>query len=477
MKLFDVIPEGLFQLLTGSYKQVYAECLLLLYEYTQTERFGIRYEVMRDLIQELLESRVEYGDALDGLEGEEEGADSRQDQVSMEEVTRAKAGFILRRLERLRWVDVETRNQFERFLVLPHYASRIIGVLRELCEARTVEYQRFAFLIFQSLTGEAAKQQPCSAVLSAADVSRQFRQELIALYNNMKHHMEQVVQQSTIQEVLDHHFDQYKSQIIDKSYHRLKTSDHVARYRLQILHTVQQWLLDPEILRDAANDGVKSGIYPSAEEAERAVKEALFFIEDTFAGLEDIFYQIDVRHNQYLRSSFERARYLSQQNEGLETQLARMLELMGKHKQGPVLDGDRLFALRQVRMLSEPSLLPPRRKRAPHQPEAHVVVDMPAHVREELRGKNAEKIRKAVTRKKVDDYVLGKLGGRPEMEMQELAPRTVEEFILLGYVYLYGSDGGSGFKIKRNPERQVMLVGGYRFDNHIVQRKEGGRRR
>lgn len=88
--------------------------------------------------------------------------------------------------------------------MLPHYANRLIGVLKELCEARTVEYQRFAFLVYQSLTGEGARLQPCSAVMSAAEVSGQIRQELVALYNNMKHLMEQEGRvASCIRETLD----------------------------------------------------------------------------------------------------------------------------------------------------------------------------------------------------------------------------------------------------------------------------------
>ncbi|MNW48891.1 hypothetical protein D3C74_262810 [compost metagenome] len=476
MKLFDVIPEGLFQLLTGSNKQIYAEILLLLFENTQSERFGVRYEVMRDLIQELLETRLELGESISDLDEEEKPSIQHgHEQISLEEVTRAKANAILRRLERMRWVDVETRSQFDRYLVLPHYASKLIGLFKELCEAKSVEYQRFAFLIYQSLTGEAAKQQPCSAVLSAAEVSRQFRQEIIALYNNMKSHMEQVVQKTTIQEVLDHHFEQYKSQIIDKSYHRLKTSDHVAKYRMQILNTVQQWLLDSTLLEEAVLDGVNSGMYAVIEEAERAVKEALFFIEDTFLGLDELFYQIDVRHNQYLRSSYERARYLSQQNEGTEQQIARLLEMLNRNS--PLEEEDRIFSVRQTRTLTEYSLLPPRRKRAPHQAEVHVVVDIPDHIREELKGKSVEKIKKAVTRMKVDDYVLQRLEGRTEMELLELAPKTAEEFILLGYVYLYGNDGGSRFNIRRKAERQVLLIGGYRFDNHTIEQKEGAKQR
>ena len=471
MKLFEVLPDGLFQLLTGTNKQIYAEALQLIYEQAQTERFGVRYELMRDLRQEMLETTDELGHSISGLVEEESGSVQDQAQMTLEDYTRSQAGVMLRRMERLKWIDIETRSQFERYIVLPHFASRIIGVLKELCEARTVEYQRFAFLIYQSLTGEAAKLQPFSAVLGAADVTGQFRQELVALYNNMKHHMEQVAVQTTIKDVLDHHFDRYKSQIIDKSYHRLKTSDHVARYRMQIMNTVQQWLLDGERLEEAALDGVSGGMYSSREDAERAVKQALFFIEETFSGLEELFYQIDVRHNQYLRSSYDRARYLSQQNEGIDHTLAEVIEAIRSGL--PEEATDKLFALRQVKAISEYSLLTPRRKKPPHEPDVHVTIDIPEDEIKKLRNRNLDRLRKAMTRAKIDEFVLGRMGKRMEMELSELSPSSAEEVIMLGYVYLYGSDGGSGFRIVRSGVRKILLVGGYRFDNHTIARKEG----
>ena len=445
MQLFDVVPEGLFQLLTGINKRLYAEALLLLYEYVQTERFGIRYEVVRDLLQEMLETRQELGEAIDSLsDDDDELAPSDPTQLSMEDAARIQANMMLRRLERLEWIDVEVRAQFERFIVLPHYASRFIGVIKELCEDRTVEYQRFAFLINQSLTGDGAKLQPYSAVLGAADVSRQFRQELTVLYNNMKHHMEQIVQQKSIKEVLDHHFDHYKSQIIDKSYHRLKTSDHVARYRIDILNTVQTWLLDAEKLQETALDGLKSGLHKTQEEALKTVKEGLIFIGETFSGLEEIFYQIDVRHNQYLRSSYDRARYLSQQNEGMDQQLAMILEQLSS---GYPTDGlGNLFSLWQLRSLSEQSLLPSRRKRAPHQPEVHVKTELPEAVLAELRTKNIERICSAITRQKIEAYVFSQMGDRTSMELEELVPQSAEQLIMLGYVYLYGEVKNEGWR-------------------------------
>ncbi|MCL5780117.1 MAG: DUF5716 family protein [Firmicutes bacterium] len=108
------------------------------------------------------------------------------------------------------------------------------------------------------LTGEEAKQRPSFAILEADRMTQQFLEELRVLVNNMKHHMEQVAGKTSVQEVLDHHFDEYKAKIVDRSYHRLKTSDHVSRYRNRILETVQGWLLDYDLFMDAVEDGVRS---------------------------------------------------------------------------------------------------------------------------------------------------------------------------------------------------------------------------
>lgn len=483
MKLFDVLPERFFGLLTGPNKQLYAEAVLLLYEQSQRERFGIRYDIMRDLLQELIETQRELG--VDYRPEEEEliTAERTEQQLSLEDTARAQANMMLRRLEALKWIDVEDRDQFQRYIVLPHYSSRILAVLKELVEARTVEYQRFAFSTYQILTGEEAKLRPCFAVREALQITLQFRQELITLYNNMKHHMEQVVRKMTIQEVLDHHFDTYKSQIVDKSYHRLKTSDHVSRYRFQILRSVQDWLLDRDLMEETIADGLQSDLYRSREEAEEDIRQALLTIEEIYNGLDEIFYQIDVRHNQYLRSSYDRARYLSQHQTGVVQQLAGLLELLARpgvslgRATGATLTDEeaaqlsiRLFRLQRNEQLDEGSLLVPRQRRQPHQPDKHIVVEIPPEWKEQIRQDNLERMRRSVTRKKVEQFVFERMGDREEMEMRELAPETVEQLLLLAYVYLYGQDGSSAFRLQRNQERVIIHIGPYRFHNHTVVR-------
>ncbi|WP_018131865.1 Wadjet anti-phage system protein JetA family protein [Effusibacillus pohliae] len=477
MKLFDVFPERFFYLLTGPNKHLYAEALLLLFEQSRRERFGIRLDVMRDLLQELIETHRELGLEIQlDVEEESVGSDGGHGdlQISLEELSRAQANALIRRMERLKWIYLEVRDQFQQYIVLPHYTSRILSLFQELCEARTVEYQRFAFVTYEILTGQEAKRRPCFAVREARQYTLQFEQELITLYNDMKHHMEQMVQKTTIQEVLDHHFEKYKSQIVDKSYHRLKTSDHVSRYRFQILQTVQNWLLDKDLLEETIEDGLRSEFYQSREEAEADIRDALYRIEETYSGLDEIFYQIDLKHNQYLRSSYDRARYLSQQHHGLVQQLAYVLERLSglcNNMSPDECPWPELFRLQQVEVLNEGSLFSPRRKKLPHQPAVHVVQPIPDELKKQLRQENLERMRHAITRKKVESYVFDRLGERQEMELEELAPTNLEEFLLLTYVYLFGQDGASAFELRRSSERRILHIGQYRFTNHRIVRK------
>jgi hypothetical protein len=504
MKLFEVLPGNFFRLLTGSNKQLYAEAGLLIYEHSQRERFGIRYDVMRDALQELIETQQELGltytpddDELLEEEVRAPGARTRSasggsgslrlsgtgpQQISVEEAARMQANAMLRRFEALKWINVEDRDQFQRYIVLPHYSSRMLGLFKELCEARAVEYQRFAFATFQILAGGEAERRPCFAVREALQITLQFRQELITLYNNMKHHMEQIVQKTSIQEVLDHHFDTYKSQIVDKSYHRLKTSDHVSRYRHHILQKVQDWLLDRDLMEETIADGLQSDFYRSREEAEDDIRRSLLTIEEIYAGLDEIFYQIDVRHNQYLRSSYDRARYLSQHQTGVKQQLGILLEHLSQRAAALGLNTDfddettagaRLFRIQHIGQLSEGSLFTPRQRRQSHQPERHIVVDIPEEWKEQLHQTNLERMRRSITRKKVERFVLDKMGERDKMEMRELAPDSVEELLLLTYVYLYGQDDSSVFCLLRNEERVIVRIGPYRFHNHTVVRAAG----
>ncbi|MCL6613828.1 MAG: DUF5716 family protein [Firmicutes bacterium] len=467
MRLFEVLPEQLFQVFAGRNRRIYAEVLLLLNEQYHANRFGIQYDIMRDLTQELLETQAELGVIFE----DEEDQEQQGPEGLAADPFRIKANALLRRLERLGWIQVEIRDNFRAFIVLPHYSSRLLALFQELCEARSVEYQRFAFITYQLLTGEEARTRPSFAVLEAERMTGQFLDELKILVNNMKHHMEQVAAKTSVQEVLSHHFEEYKTQIIDRSYHRLKTSDHVSRYRQRILATVRDWLRDRDWLATAVEDSLRNEFFQERETAVERLRAALLGIEEVYRGLDEVFYQIDLRHNQYLRASFDRARYLSQHSHGVDQCLAGILEALARQiEQGlPPEDLSPLSRLAALEHLATDSLYVQRHRRPPHQPEPLAILEITAALREELRRQNLQRLREAITREKVGAYVKERLRGRPAMSIEELAPKNMEEFLYLLYVYLYGYSGNAGYRLVKEGPNRILAIGGYRFyDRSIV---------
>jgi Family of unknown function (DUF5716) len=469
MKLFDVLPDRFFSLLSGSNKEMYAEAILEIYEQYKINRVGIDYDIMRDLLQELIEVKEESGVQF---ELEEEGSVNSHE---TENIHRAKANALLRKLTHLKWIDIETRNNFKQYVILPHYSIRMLGMLHDLCQVRTIEYQSYALSTYQLLSNDGMERQPSIAIIEAERITEQLLEELRLLINNMKNHMEQVINKQSLQEVLDHHFDVYMKKIVDKSYHRLKTSDHVAKYRSRILETVQMWSLNQDLLSIAIEDAMKSELYKNEDEAEQKIRQSLQFIEETYDSLDDLYEQIDIRHHQYIKSSYDRARYLTQHNQGLDQQIATVLENY-KNTQNYWDDFlNNVFRLNRVDHLSERSLLTPRKKKAVHQAQTHIVVPVSEEVKKKIRDTNIKRLENAINRQKVNAFVMERLGGREEMGMSELAPKTVEEYIYLPFVYLYGYEQHSEYKLVRNKEKRILHIGDYRFDDRKVMRNSQGR--
>ncbi len=470
MKLFDVLPDRFFSLFSGSNKEIYAESILELYEQYKINRIGIDYDIMRDLLQELIEVKEESGVEFELEE------DNNLDSNEIENMHRAKANALLRKLLYLKWIDVETRNNFKQYIILPHYSIRMLSVLHDLCQVRSIEYQSYALSTYQLLSNDGMERQPSIAIIEAERITEQLLEELRLLINNMKNHMEQVISKQSLQEVLDHHFDVYMKKIVDKSYHRLKTSDHVARYRSKILETVQRWSLNQDLLKIAIDDAMKSELYKNEDEAELKIRQSLQFIEETYDSLDELYEQIDIRHHQYIKSSYDRARYLTQHNQGLDQQIATVLESYEKTQDYWDEFLSNVFRLHNVDYLSEKSLLTPRKKKAAHQAQPHTVVPISEEVKKKIRDNNIKRLENAINKQKINAFVLERLGDREEMGMSELAPKTVEEYIYLPYVYLYGYDHHSEYKLVRNKEKRILHIGDYRFDDrNVIRNSQRGR--
>ena len=468
MELFDVLPEHFFGLFAGKCRRIYAEAGLCLYEQYRLAQFGIEQEILRDKFQELIESWAEAGVAYeDESFSEKDAADE----------SRAKANHMIRRMKEFGWLDYEQRENFKIFILLPHYSSRLWGLFANLCEGRAVEYQRFAFTTYQVLSGEAAKVQPSMAVLEAERLAEEFVEELRILLNNIKGKMEQVSAQTSLQDVLSHHFVEYRADIVDRSYHRLKTSDHVSRYRIRILQEVQEIRQNKERLRALCDDAVRRQLADSVEAAEYRMNASLQTIEEIYRRLDDMFAQIDRRHNQYVRASYERALYLRQTgNARIESMIAGVLLAVAKARdEGSTVGGlPQLFRLQTMEMLLSSSRYVPRKKRVLEPAAPTPVRSVDEELRARVRQESAERVARGISRQKIEAWILDVLGQRGSMEIEELLTilREVEEpdLLQLLYVYLYGHDELARYQLGKHKEiREQDTI---RYSNRTLRRRE-----
>lgn len=471
MQLFDVLPDRFFNVLTGKNKIIYAEVLLNLFEQYRASRFGIEYELMQDICEEILETRAEMGMSF---EPDDESLIPNETEGN---VYRIQANAILRRLQDTKWIDVETRESWARYIILPQYAGRLLATFSNLCEDRAVEYQRFAFMTYGLLTGEEAKIRPSMAIYEAHQVTQQFVDELTMLANNIKHHSEQLKNMNSIQDVLDHHFDEYRKAVVDKSYHRLKTSDHVSRYRQEILDTLQKWILDDNWFEHIIDDALRNEPSPhmSREAVGDSLRKAINDIMDLYRGLDDIFFEIDKRHNRYISASYNRARYFAQHGVGLDATITEILEQIGKNEIPEHMLSE-IFSLQRVHQISEKSLYTPKKPPIPFKPAPHVVVPIPEELKRELKNKQLINLQNTITMDKTCEYVFFRMGDKNEISIEELAPTNFEEFLYLAHVYLYGYQKRSPFTLIRSKDDRILRIGPYFFVDHRIQRvsQKGG---
>ena len=102
-------------------------------------------------------------------------------------------------------------------------------------------------------------------------------------------------------------FDDY-APALGAAYHALKTSDHISRYRRDIVDRLERWLQDDAWLDRTAGDlALQRRVTPA--QAEHEINHALRFIVEQLEGLDPLLAELDRRHTQYLRTSLRQVRY------------------------------------------------------------------------------------------------------------------------------------------------------------------------
>ncbi|MBF7081627.1 hypothetical protein IT084_01345 [Desulfallas sp. Bu1-1] len=475
MRLFDIIPDKLFSVLASPLKEDYAAILFKIYEQYLLTTFGIEREVLVDIIVDYIEEKQEndyFGRALDDEIWEE----------SLDNPTgaRDRAAFVLRKLESAGWLTVETYSDYKQYVTLNDYAIRILETLDKIRQNRQTEYQGFVFATYTLLYSAEADRQGNLALEKAYEQTEQLINGLKSLNHNIKRYIERVLSQKNPGEILRMHFQDYKKEIIDHSYHRLKTSDNVSRYRPRIIKKINTWLNDTAWVNRAADLDVRRMRFPDRDAARKELYRKLNYIRQSYVTMDSLLEEIDRRNAQYANASFLQLKYILNSSKNTEGQLLDILKHLAGLRTGGQLRADdplpealeSLYSIFTQGYLDAGSLYTARENSKNHRPEEMSLPEGPGEEQKSRRLQHyREMLARRMTREKINDYVLEKLAGRPDITAEELGIRDMEDFIKLIYIAAYSPSRLAKYRVDFKLNQRITTAEGFSFKNIRIRRK------
>ena len=118
MNIFDALPSNFFIIMTSTNKELYYECLKIIYD-IYNSRMG--FDITRD---EVISAILEYLDQHDDVVRNEEGGTITQ---------KERANYILQKFEDCGWISVETSNDYVDLINFKVHALTMMEAMLKIC--------------------------------------------------------------------------------------------------------------------------------------------------------------------------------------------------------------------------------------------------------------------------------------------------------------------------------------------------------
>ncbi len=458
--MFQVLPGNFFVPLSSPNKIVYWECICKLFSVMDHQlSFGVEREVLVDELQYYFEQSA----AAEIIEEDFAGADSR-----------GKANGILRRLEYYGWIEIETDKSYVQRVNFKEYSVRLMKTLLEIEEGKQIEYQGYIYTIYSLVRGTTDN--PGVVLLQILENTDFLITGLKNLNSNIKHYIDELTKHSTVAEIMDALFNDYITNIVDKAYHRLLTSDNVSKFRPEIIERLERKSKSETYIERAAVE--IAGLQEIDQDvAKDQVYRYLHEIIEAFRNMDDILNEINQKNTQYQRAAINRAKFLLSGNEDIRGQIKEILfginEVINEEKMelGGIYEIeflDNLVRIYSCSFLDENSLYSPIEGKKEFIPQQMDRQEPDMELRQEKMRRMIEKMQKILSPEKIDRYVGQNIGDRKEMLATELPLSNVEDFVKIIYVRLYGQRKNMKYRIETTEEKEVN---GFRFKDFRIWRK------
>lgn len=458
--MFRILPGNFFVPLSSPNRIIYWECICKLFS---TMEHQLSFGVERDILVDELEYYFDQIQAAEMDEDEFQSLDSR-----------GKANSMLRKLESYGWIEIETDKSYVQRINFKEYAVKIVKTLLEIADGKQMEYQGYIYTIYS--LARSNTDHPGIVLLQILENTDMLITGLKNLNSNIKHYIDELTKHKTVAEIMDALFNDYITNIVDKAYHRLLTSDNVSKFRPEIIERLENKSRNNIYIRQASQEiaGIRE---VTEEEGKELVFKYLHEIIEAFRNMDDILMEINQKNTQYQRAAINRARFLLSGDEDVRGQLKEVLleinEIMNEEKMD--LGGiyrieflDDLIRIYSNSVLDGSSLYSPSEGRKEFVPQELETEEPDLLKRQEKMRRITEKMQNILSPAKIEMYVDHQMGEKKQIRAGELPLNNEEDFIKIIYIRLYGQRKNMKYKIETLEEIQVE---GYQFKDFMIRRK------
>lgn len=465
---FDLLPPQLFNIFTtvgfASLQRHYMAILIRIYNLAEFNRFGLAREmVIAEIVDYIKESDAERDVQADMTLQSDLEADSASLAGSKPE--HVYAAYLLRRLADAGWIEREQHADYSETIILPDYAFTLLEAFRSIQEQKPHEFKGQLYAAHQLITSAKTHKDfsPTLAVSQTYENIRQVVRGLNELNQNIRRYVERATRQMPVADLLRMQFDDY-TQTLGPAYHALKTSDHVSRYRRDIVNQIQEWLVDDDWLTRTADElAAQSRLSPA--QAENEIIHSLRFISNQLESLDPLLADIDARHAQYLRTSLRQVRY---QLNGADGNFKDRLVSLARHLSALQVEGmielpEEAPRLRQfpVKLPDTHSFFTPPQKRAPFVPDNILSPALSPSDLISLRTSTMRDVTQAFSPEKVNRKVLGFFNGHKRLPVNEIPGDVRDDLHWLTTIIAYAHHPEVSYGLEVG-EGEPVQIGQYR---------------
>lgn len=458
--MFTTIAENFFVPLASPNKIVYWECICKLFTVMDNQlSFGVEREVLVEELQYYFEQTNAAAIRDENMDGED---------------SRSKANWMLRRLEYYGWIEIETDKSYVQRVNFKEYAVKIIKTFIEIADGKQIEYQGYIYTIYSLVRSKTDN--PGIVLLQILENTDFLITGLKNLNSSIKHYIDDLTRHKTVAEIMDALFNDYITNIVDKAYHRLLTSDNVSKFRPEIVERLESKSRNSSYIEKARQEiaGIKE---IPLEEAEELVYHYIREIIDAFMNMDDILTEINQKNTQYQRAAINRAKFLLTGSEDVRGQLKELLiginerinaeemELGGIYRIEFIDDFIRLYS---TMVMDEKSFYTPLEGKKEFRPSSIQESEPDFMLRQEKLRRMMEKMQKVLNPERINEYVLAKLGNETKLKASELPLESAEDFVKMIYIRLYGQRKNMVYHVEVTDE---INVNGYCFKDFVIEKK------